>query len=239
MPRILRGVALWSAHPISRSATATSSSPRRPATASANGGFEGGVVLTGSVALATTVAVLTADRGLGRAGRRPCRATFSFTGVEMSSRQSVAKSRFPLHGVISGAIASWLRARESHAPLRFKWDRPPNRANPESLKTCAGSKAYAAVCTPNAQGIIGESDPVHFLARPDSRAPHQAKGMGAPPRQIAWSVARAQGEHGSTEKRDQILPLGETKMNPEMAPGNAPETAPEGYSKPVSKVLQT
>ena len=103
--------------------------------------------MTGSVALATTMAALTADGGLGRAGRRPCRATFSFTGVETSSRQSVAKSRFPLHGVISGAIASWLRARESHAPLRFKWDRPPNRANPESLKTCAGRKAYAAVCT--------------------------------------------------------------------------------------------
>ena len=62
--------------------------------------------------------------------------------------------------------------------------------------------------------------------------------MGAPPRQIAWSGARAQGEHGSTEKNNQILPLGETKTDPEIAPGNAPETAPEGCLKTSGKVLK-
>ena len=87
---------------------------------------------------------------------------------------------------------------------------------------------------------------MHFLARLDSRAPHQTKGMGAPPWQIALSVARAQGEHSWTENNDQILPLGATRMEPEMAPGNAPETAPErcpktsekGASKLVEKVHQ-
>ena len=72
----------------------------------------------------------------------------------------------------------------------------------------------------------------------DTRAPHQTKGMGAPPWQIALSVARAQGEHGWTENNDQILPLGATRMEPEMALGNAPETAPEGCPKTCEKGVQ-
>ena len=62
--------------------------------------------------------------------------------------------------------------------------------------------------------------------------------MGAPPRQIAWRVARAQGEHGSTEKNDQILPLGETKTDPEMAPEMHPKPPRKDAPKPLEKVLQ-